>query len=364
MIRTFHSIGQGAFYTEQFDDFTIVYDCGSDNNIPLIEKEIRNTFEQNQTIDAVFISHLHEDHVNGLEFLLDYCNVKKIFLPLINQNVRLSLHVYQVIEQTSVSPIIRTILDFGDNTQPNIGDTQIVFVPETGEDSQPELAGEGQNIDNVNSKSLTQNPKIGLPQNINNWVFIPFNFRNSARSIELNNKLSTNNLTFSNIDEFNSIWNDSGKREKLIEIYKSIPGSLNTNSLTLYSGPELNIDRHFHLRHFPFFSRYDFWHLCGGLYFGDYEAKGTQKWNQFINHYNNYWDLVGTVQIPHHGSRHNYNREINYVYPKVSIISAGFSNRHRHPHASTVRYILKDGGFPILITEKTGSRLIHEIIGI
>lgn len=28
MIRTFHPIGQGAFYTEKFDDgFTVVYDC-------------------------------------------------------------------------------------------------------------------------------------------------------------------------------------------------------------------------------------------------------------------------------------------------------------------------------------------------
>jgi hypothetical protein len=32
MIRTFHSIGQGAFYTEKFDNgFTVVYDCGGQN---------------------------------------------------------------------------------------------------------------------------------------------------------------------------------------------------------------------------------------------------------------------------------------------------------------------------------------------
>lgn len=32
MIRTFHSIGQGAFYTEEFDDFRFVYDCGTDTD--------------------------------------------------------------------------------------------------------------------------------------------------------------------------------------------------------------------------------------------------------------------------------------------------------------------------------------------
>ena len=55
MLRTFHPIGQGAFYTEEFSDYTIVYDCGSDNNVDLIKSEIRNTFEENKIIDAVFI---------------------------------------------------------------------------------------------------------------------------------------------------------------------------------------------------------------------------------------------------------------------------------------------------------------------
>lgn len=32
MTRTFHAIGQGAFYTEKFENgFTIVYDCGGQN---------------------------------------------------------------------------------------------------------------------------------------------------------------------------------------------------------------------------------------------------------------------------------------------------------------------------------------------
>jgi beta-lactamase superfamily II metal-dependent hydrolase len=82
--------------------------------------------------------------------------------------------------------------------------------------------------------------------------------------------------------------------------------------------------------------------LAGCLYFWDYEAKGEQKWAQFINHYKNYWDYVGVVQIPHHGSKYNYNRQINQNNPKLSIISSGIKNRYRHPHASTLkRYYLR-----------------------
>jgi hypothetical protein len=362
MIRTFHSIGQGAFYTEEFDGFTVVFDCGSDNNIPLIEKEIRNTFEPNQKIDAVFISHLHSDHINGLEYLLNYCKVEKVFLPLINQNVRLNLHIYSALENKPKLPIIQSILDLGEN-QTSIGDTQFVFVPEIGEESQIELGGEASDFDTINSKIIFQKPKIGLPT-FSNWVFIPFNFRNQSRSNELRMKLIENDLNFNNIEEFQSLWNREDKRVLLREIYDSIPGSLNANSLTLYSGPDEKARGHFFCSYSHYFCRRYCEKLTGALYFGDYEAKGTQKWNQFINHYTSFWDLVGIVQIPHHGSCHNYNRGINLDNPKLSIISAGYSNRHRHPHSSTVRDILIDGGLPIIISERTGSRFFCEILGI
>lgn len=70
MIRTFHSVGQGAFYSEDFDNFKMVYDCGSYKNKDLIENEVKNSFDTKEVIDAVFVSHFHEDHINGLEFLL------------------------------------------------------------------------------------------------------------------------------------------------------------------------------------------------------------------------------------------------------------------------------------------------------
>ena len=89
MIRTFHAIGQGAFYTEFFEDFIAVYDCGSNNNIDLIRKRINATFEEGTKIDAIFISHLHEDHVNGLEYLLDYCQVHRLFLPLLTNDEKI-----------------------------------------------------------------------------------------------------------------------------------------------------------------------------------------------------------------------------------------------------------------------------------
>ena len=86
MIRSFLSVGQGAFYTEQFDcGMNIVYDCGSSTGKSAVEKQIADTFEPREKIQAVFISHLHEDHINGLPFLLSYCCVEKIYLPFLTE---------------------------------------------------------------------------------------------------------------------------------------------------------------------------------------------------------------------------------------------------------------------------------------
>ena len=89
MRRNFLPVGQGAFYLEQFDkktfgkDVIIVYDCGSLTDVNLVEEEIRKHLREGEKIDAVFLSHLHADHINGLPYLLKYCDVKKIYFPLV-----------------------------------------------------------------------------------------------------------------------------------------------------------------------------------------------------------------------------------------------------------------------------------------
>ena len=51
MIRSFLPVGQGAFYTEQFDcGVNVVYDCGSSTSRSAIEKQIACTFEPREKI--------------------------------------------------------------------------------------------------------------------------------------------------------------------------------------------------------------------------------------------------------------------------------------------------------------------------
>ena len=90
MARTFHPIGQGAFYSEEFFNseqncvFRIVYDCGSlkycglqrnSDGTPLeredIEERVKRAFPNGHGIDILFVSHFDEDHVNLIPCLTE-----------------------------------------------------------------------------------------------------------------------------------------------------------------------------------------------------------------------------------------------------------------------------------------------------
>lgn len=70
IIRTFHPIGQGAFYSERIDNFNMVYDCGSVSESEKKQKKvISQSFSKNDDINVLVISHFDEDHINLIPIL-------------------------------------------------------------------------------------------------------------------------------------------------------------------------------------------------------------------------------------------------------------------------------------------------------
>ena len=92
--RTFHSVGQGAFFTEQFygDDtetllYNVVYDCGSKSKgiKTQMKRSIRNVFHDKKKIDVLFLSHFDDDHVNFVETLKNkgHLSGTRIYIPML-----------------------------------------------------------------------------------------------------------------------------------------------------------------------------------------------------------------------------------------------------------------------------------------
>lgn len=200
------------------------------------------------------------------------------------------------------------------------------------------------------------------------WIFKTFNFENAKgqRGKQLKEALKKKRITSLTITELIGRWNEQQFRDDILECYKSVSGSLNTNSMVTYSGPEKGTIKVFHNN--SWLSRSLEWrNLCryvfvnskaGCMYFGDYEAKGERKWKQYEDSFKSLIPLLHVQQVPHHGAASNYNVLLN-KHPKLNFISAGISNTYRHPSLWTL-YVLNSYRVPWIWISEDSEPVVFE----
>lgn len=357
MIRTFHSVGQGALYSENFHNFMMVYDCGSYKNRTLIESELKNSFDKKEIINAVFISHFHEDHINGLEFLIKNYQIKYLFIPLLSDLEKIVLVIENVIHGTRNAFIEGIILNPEETINYNF--TQIVRVQPNDDDISDE------EISLIDNKNFPSEIKSGAKLKIgkSNWLLVPFHFKRSEKTKQFTELVKTAGIEIKSPIDVLALLEDKSKFSALEKCYKDVKGTLNSNSLVLYSGPNTPKDKSifasYPLTFRPYTSFFPW--PAGCIYFGDYDASGKLKWKEFESLFSKFWQDIGCVQIPHHGSRNNYNININERQPVLSILSCGEKNHFCHPHGSVLKSILKNDGYPLIVTEKPHTRFLQKI---
>lgn len=413
IFRQFHPVGQGAFYTEHIfcnhEKFNVVYDCGSSTNKAIVEEQIIRTFKEGETIHALFISHLHEDHINEIPFLIEYCQVKNIFFPLISGVNKLIL-LQELNEQDSkftyqfISNPKNAINNLGNNgnvkpkliavqeVSPNDSDSNNDIPFDLENDSPSPANSEGQLFD----QSIQSGRKIQYSRLKGVWEYIPFNFDQNNRKQELETVLQKSGIIVRNGEfiQYGKILTPTEVIQVTKGAYDKITGKRNSNSMTLFSGSINNISlmhkpiylRMYDIDSFDFFldsyfnehhnidfydfiydnfiDNYSIYELNrysinpilfgnmnpGCLYTGDYDAATDIYFSALKDHYEEYWSTIGCFQVPHHGSKNNFNIgliEKNNVY----IISAGKRNKYHHPSATVLKKIHLNGGYPFIITE-------------
>ena len=151
-------------------------------------------------------------------------------------------------------------------------------------------------------------------------------------------------------------------------IYKKISGNINQNSMFLYSGPlSKESSRHFwgercwhgniYNCHFACYD-YDYCsYRVACLFTGD----GDLNIVDVRNKYSLYWDLIGTIQIPHHGSWKSFKANALNNGPFLCPISVGNKNSYGHPSQRVISDILFRRSFPILVTEDLDSAFVEII---
>lgn len=390
MLRTFHPIGQGGFYSERFicqgeNSINIIYDCGSATGVKNVKQEIAATFEKGEVIHALFISHFHADHINGIKYLLEYCYVKTIFFPLITDEHKSLLKLKLLIEKNSDA----FVFDFIDNpkktvekllkskkdkqdppiliavkwNEENRGDDNII---ENNEEFYNEIIPSG---NNVTSRISTKLYRI--------WEYIPYNFERVNRLKELKKHDPFKSTSF---EDLCSLLQDTDKNNRKTAMktmraaYEKVSGDLNSNSMTLYSGM-YNYKRKISI--FQGARKKDYCLPCyvmdcclpyyrmdnvGCLYTGDYDASKVNSFKDLKKKYNKYWDSIKFIQVPHHGAKRNFNSEFLGV-DKYFVISVGLQNTYNHPSIQVVSEILLFGGELLIVTEDSRS-IVQNLIKI
>ena len=301
VIRSFMPVGQGAFYVEQFTScyprINLVFDCGSSTDEKALHDSIENVFQKDETIRAVFISHLHDDQINGLEYLLSYCNVEKIYFPLLDCKAK-SLTLLHNLSSKDSHKTDDFFYRFVNDPRAYLFDkykgdkdkrTEVIYVlPDD-----PEFYEYRQQYgDSVRSGENVARDIDTISDDYCKWEIVPFNFRNKRRTIDLVKRLE---VVFSKcfpgkkirIDEHFELdyyWkNFRDIRGEISKAYECVEGSLNTNSMVVFSGTKANAYQQFCLSKTNDCYRCDrccfTMYRSGCLYTGDYNCSGNDRYD-------------------------------------------------------------------------------------
>lgn len=361
--RIFHPIGQGAFYSERHTscNINIVYDCGTTNPRSLAKRRVvSQSFSKDDVIHILFISHFDKDHVSLIDTLKKTVKrIERVVLPLLHNEQKIFLsNIYKALKQPDLAQLVSDPNEFfGEETK--IIEIQPGPDMEIEESPPLDVSDRGETITTISS---------GIPLTIsglNDWVYIPFNYKYDERNKQFLDELQNKGIDVDRLKTDPDYIIDKTVKDRIRNIFKSsgVSGDINENSMFLYSGPSCKKDLYKHFWrgkgccHFDSFHHPCHSHRVACLYTGD----GDLNKVDVKKIYTKYWNLIGTIQIPHHGSSASFNVKVLHTGRFFCPMSVGNTNPYGHPSQRVIAEILSNRCFPILITEDADSTYIEII---
>lgn len=339
ILRELWSVGHGGFITEKFlrggDSrvFTVVYDCGSKRQ-DSIEKAIDQSFEKDEVIDLVCLSHFHADHINGALHLLGHTRVKSMMVPEFNHETLLGDYVVAAVSRAGAfNPLYPALIFLRALAEPQYGDFELPHIVSLSPDQadNPEAAIE-----------LSAMPSIGKIYSgtqiwtDSRWLYLPYNIKMDDTLSEdvlgyLKEKLGLKQTL--SIWEINSALADEQIFNDVQRFYRKRLKDANHSSMVLYSG-----------RPYPLEKSWD-----NALYMGDYNAN-VRNVDELRRVMNKRFDRIGLIQVPHHGSIHNYSKQSSLYDNGVIAVTFANEDSSTHPAQIIVDDIVRHHGISMKVT--------------
>lgn len=351
--KSFYPVGQGGFYSERIlyngNPVVFVYDCGSvigsSKSGPTneLKKSILNSGLN--SVCLVVISHLDEDHVNGIPELEKYLNsISSKPLPLIfipRPTPFDLLLFYKKASTSSISWFLRAV---------NI-DKRIVFIDSGKNDDLPGdciLKDESVKIDDmIAGKTVSQKKIFSLIWSGNsNAVWKLKFFVDRGKFVKLKRDEVKTVESIKSIDDYEK------SKGRLKGIYRNVRYGMNGSSMSMVSFPQVADPENAKIN---FSEAYITWLNGDALLKTDAEIQSIEE------HFNEVFAFNVDFQIPHHGSHHNLECFPRNLKNIRTYIWAGFQNGYGHP-SGTILNMIKANGFECnWITEKTNRPIVrHE----
>ena len=340
-----------------------LFDCGS-NQLDLLRREMGKVSAR---IDLLFLSHLHSDHVVGLDHFLPQARVEEVVLPYLTATTRVLL-LGQAFSQGAVAGQFLEFMadppawlfargvqrvtyvggddggEAGSSTEPVEpgGDVEGQLKPKWSGDRSAQPSTSIAPTGDVAVVAPGSQILLAASGGLANWVFLPHvQTPSAARQAAFDTLLATSFPGLSSQQIATSIWSKAN-RAKLRACYDKLWKDHNLVSLSLYAGPLIEP---------PFFRTelqlgHGFWSQqawsrsgssasssWGWISTGDADLSGVRRRDAFKRTYARYIPHVSVLLAPHHGSRHNWHDDIltGMTGLRIGLAAAG-PNSYGHPH--------------------------------
>ncbi|MCR4812020.1 MAG: MBL fold metallo-hydrolase [Bacteroidales bacterium] len=343
--RNFYPVGQGLFCSEILKDskgnilFCVVYDCGTNtkNHKQILGKQIAQLSQElnGSPVDILFLSHMHNDHVNGFDLLSSKVKIKRIVLPQVTPLQRINAFVYAQSTPYRGLKKIREGLWDG-----HYGDVEVTaIIP-----FDPDIDTPQSYVKKIGYLNLS------YQQNGNDIVkYVPFYYegRKDKDFIRDLMKQCPNIVYAAENGKLDTIDNIRNIRKTLKPLYERHYGGLNESSM-----PVLSINSGMHKKTKMISAVPS---CC--LYTGDYSTNSDPQDKFITDFYRNldidYWKKINTMQSPHHGSNNDNPNELysNLAPNTRCIISYGATEIRQHRDI-TFSNIKNHNCIGLLLTEK------------
>jgi len=388
---TFHNVGQGLFYTGKIGDFNFIYDCGSERrkHLNFVVKDYVKQRLASLRVDLLILSHLHDDHVSGLNALFgNGISIDTVILPYLPPIERLmialrNVNMPQWFYDFWADPVT-FLIEKGVDRVILIGGREGRY-PERPLRDEKRFEGEEKKLDLsemfedrdlrkevvekdsqlhrfLGQRKLLTMSHEGHLKAMGIWIFRFFNYKavdSKVKSFEKCVKPAIQN------DDLIAAIRSRSQLIQLKNCYNILQGEFNGTSLVVYHAP-IKPDRlkitalvfNYHpnispicLIRFPYNFNTREHGAIGHFLTGDINL--NKKWTEIEKHYDPYFSKVTLVLVPHHGAKKNWSKAIltKIAQPCSWIVSAGISNKYGHPSFNVIQELIRKGDIPYISNE-------------